>query len=598
MPISDTAVKPKVLIVEDESIVALDVQIAAEKHGYDVVDVISTGEEALTAAEEYAPDVVLMDINLSGKIDGVQAAETISGKMAIPVIYLTAFSDDRTLERAKYTQPFGYINKPFSELEIKTSIEMALYKHSIDSKLKENETLLSATLTSIEDIVISTNTDLKIQYMNPAVEKIFSSFDHTSGVLLGKNLYELFQFTCLETGNSYYFPVDELHKEEISDTHLQCIVTSSFNKSSKFMDCSVVPKRDLSNKIIGYVFVLRDMSAQKTAEAAKSRLLSIIEFSEDAIIGASPEGTITDWNTGAEKLFGYSESEVQGKNLSVLTPSYHFDELPQILDEVSSGKRVEHFQTIRKRKDNSLINISMRVSPIINPKNQITGVSIIARDITEQIRLEKEILEVSTRERNVIGQELHDNLGQLLTGISFKLKVLQKQIGKKHIEETRGELENVSELIRDSLDLTKNLAKGVFTSPLDQESLDTAIIQYSEEMKRIYKKQIKSTNVENIEIDDPIIRTQVFMIAKEAINNACKYAQSEDILISLIQDFSELTLTVEDDGAGIQENRQHGLGFRIMKYRANMIDGYLNISSQSGKGTKITLRVPVPNEGE
>ena len=162
----------KILIVEDERIVAQDLRSRLEKMDYSVVAVVSTGREAIASAVELRPDIVLMDITLKGGMDGVAAADSIRERMEVPIIYVTAHSDETTLQRAKITEPFGYILKPFEERELHTTIEMALYKSSTDRRMRENQRWLSTTLQSIDDAVITTDTAGRIHLLNPVAERV------------------------------------------------------------------------------------------------------------------------------------------------------------------------------------------------------------------------------------------------------------------------------------------------------------------------------------------------------------------------------------------------------------------------------------------
>jgi CheY-like chemotaxis protein len=135
----------RILIVEDEGIQALDMQHRLTALGYPVPVIASSGEEALQKTEETRPDLVLMDIMLPGKIDGVTAAELIRARYDAPVIYITAYADEDTLHRAKVTEPYGYIVKPFKERELHITIDMALYKSKMERKLKESERWWSTT---------------------------------------------------------------------------------------------------------------------------------------------------------------------------------------------------------------------------------------------------------------------------------------------------------------------------------------------------------------------------------------------------------------------------------------------------------------------
>ncbi|MDQ3191175.1 MAG: response regulator [Bacteroidota bacterium] len=134
--------KVNILVVEDESIVSKDIQHSLKKLGYNVVGATATGEEAVTLAEETNPDIILMDIMLKGEMSGIDAAIKIKEKFNIPIIYLTAYADESTLNKAKITEPYAYILKPFKEIDLHTSIEMALFKHKKQVELKKERDFL------------------------------------------------------------------------------------------------------------------------------------------------------------------------------------------------------------------------------------------------------------------------------------------------------------------------------------------------------------------------------------------------------------------------------------------------------------------------
>jgi len=134
-----------ILVVEDESIVSKDIQMSLKRLGYNICGAAATGEEAVDIARESSPDLILMDIMLKGKLNGIETAHIIRESIDTPIIYLTAYADDSTLSKAKITEPYGYIIKPFQEIDLHTSIEMALYKHEKEqAKKKEVEMLFSA----------------------------------------------------------------------------------------------------------------------------------------------------------------------------------------------------------------------------------------------------------------------------------------------------------------------------------------------------------------------------------------------------------------------------------------------------------------------
>lgn len=151
--------KTNILIVEDESIIAKDIQQSLKKLGYTVVGVSSTGEDAIEKAEELKPDLILMDIMLKGQISGIEAAGVIRGKLNIPVIFLTAYADESTLNKAKVSEPYGYIIKPFKEIDLRTSIEMSLYKHEKETNVKKERDFLYSIVenNSTKDVVFVKN---------------------------------------------------------------------------------------------------------------------------------------------------------------------------------------------------------------------------------------------------------------------------------------------------------------------------------------------------------------------------------------------------------------------------------------------------------
>lgn len=162
----------RVLIVEDEKIIALDLQRRVERFGYQVVGLVSNYEDAVAAAADTAPDIILMDIMLSGERDGVDAALAIRERENTPIIFLTAYADARTVERVKRAEPVGYVLKPFKERELQTTLEIAIYKSRIDSELREQQELFSALLASISDGLIAFDETCSLRFANPVAETL------------------------------------------------------------------------------------------------------------------------------------------------------------------------------------------------------------------------------------------------------------------------------------------------------------------------------------------------------------------------------------------------------------------------------------------
>ncbi len=173
----------KILIVEDEVIVARDIQKMLQTLGYGPVWTAVSGRAAIETARREIPDLILMDIRLKGHIDGIESAMIVKDEMDVPIVYLTAYADQKTLERAKVTEPFGYLLKPFNIRELHSTVEMALYKHAIVKRLKENERWLATTLNSIGDGVIASDIDGKVVLMNTIAEQLTGwKFEEAKGI--------------------------------------------------------------------------------------------------------------------------------------------------------------------------------------------------------------------------------------------------------------------------------------------------------------------------------------------------------------------------------------------------------------------------------
>lgn len=181
--------KQKILIVEDEQVVAEDLRRLVTRLGYEVVGTAANAEDALRLVEEKHPQMVLMDIRIQGPIDGIEVAEQIYTEYEIPVSYLTAYADEATLERAKSTLPFGYILKPFEERTVQTTIELALYRNEMEKTLKKMDDWHSAAMQNLSEAVVAEDSKGRVVYMNNAAEALVHKKLHD---LLGKPMSEVF----------------------------------------------------------------------------------------------------------------------------------------------------------------------------------------------------------------------------------------------------------------------------------------------------------------------------------------------------------------------------------------------------------------------
>lgn len=252
-----------ILVVEDERITAKSIAKQLKGLGYTVTGLASTGEEAILLSEENTPDLILMDIHLGAGIDGVEAAEVIRNKFRIPVVFLTAHSDGATLQRAKLTEPFGYILKPYEDRELHTAIEIGLYKSRMENQILEQKQWLAATLVSIGDGVIATDEHGRVRFMNPVAERLTECAEVDS---LGKDLRDVFHI------------MDEVTRKPVPNPVYLVLMTGSPTTLPKGtvligkagtelpIDDIAAPIRDENNRLKGAVLAFRSIAEHSRME--------------------------------------------------------------------------------------------------------------------------------------------------------------------------------------------------------------------------------------------------------------------------------------------------------------------------------------------
>jgi len=254
--------KIRILIVEDEGLIARDVEDMVRNAGYEVCAVVGTGEEAVEKAESTRPDLILMDIILRGTMDGVEAAEKIRERFNIPVIYLTAHTDENTLQRAKLTEPLGYTLKPVEQKELMTVMEMALYKHQMEIKLKERQSWLSTILQSIGEGVIATERSGHITFMNQVAEKLTGWNESDS---IGKPLTSVLHLFNEDTGKLIRLSLPELLADRSTNPVNGNIQIVNFVEKIP-VELTFTPIQDGKENIHGLVLVLHDLTERKRYE--------------------------------------------------------------------------------------------------------------------------------------------------------------------------------------------------------------------------------------------------------------------------------------------------------------------------------------------
>ena len=346
-------------------------------------------------------------------------------------------------------------------------------------------------------------------------------------------------------------------------------------------------------------------------ESQTALLAAVVESSDDAIITKDVNGVITSWNRGAEAIFGYTAEEAIGQPVTMLIPEERVDEEPAILKRIRSGEKVDHYETVRRRKDGTLINISLTVSPLRDANGEIYGASKIARDISERVQAQaarreiemmQHIVRAQEAERNRIARDLHDQLGQKMTGLRLLVGTMLERFDGR--DGSNAEFQRLKELTAQMDQDISFLSWQLRPTELDKLGLPDAVQSYVREWSRQYHIEASfHYGAPPGEVEPPSIaadiETNIYRIGQEALTNVLKHAKATKVNVVLRLRKDDITLTIEDDGQGFDPDitrRKHeahdGLGLRGMYERVQLIKGSMDIDSGPNKGTIILIRVP------
>ena len=252
--------KKQIMVVEDESIVAEYIRRSLQNMGYSVSSVVSSGAKAIEEVKDKSPDLVLMDIVLEGEMDGIEAAKHIRSRFNIPVVFLTAYSDENILERAKITEPFGYVIKPFNERDLRINIEIALYKHKMEMELKESRQWLAAILEGLGEAVIATDNKGTIKTMNPFAE-VLTGWKREDA--LGKSLATVFNVISEGTDKQIENPVKKAIREYMFYGLADSTVLIAKEGAKIPVDIIGSAIKDDKDNIIGIALIFYDIIERK-----------------------------------------------------------------------------------------------------------------------------------------------------------------------------------------------------------------------------------------------------------------------------------------------------------------------------------------------
>ncbi len=617
--------RKRILICEDEGIVAQDIKARLSDLGYSVPATVSSGNEVIPALKKARPDLVLMDIMLQGDADGIDAADQIRELYDIPVIYLTAYSDTRTLDRAKLTEPYGYILKPFEDKELRSTIEMALYRHRMERKLREKEQWLATTLKSIGDGVITADTQSKITFMNPVAE-VLTGWPAEQAI--GRDMDSVYQIVDETTRKRGKTPLPKSLMDSSAVSFNSHTLLVSRDGSERPVSETAAPIQNDIGDVIGLVVVIRDITERKRIEDAledqRERLAVTLRSIGEGVITTDTTGKIQLINQIGEELTGWTLKEARNRPINKVfqvvderTDAPVPDPVGTVLTEGETGDLSQDMVLIHKNGERRLI--AECGAPIRDQRNEIIGVVIVFRDITKMKELEAELLKKQKLESvGVLAGGIAHDFNNILTGILGNISVSRYLSDTtepvfKHLREAEKACIKAQDLTRQLLTFAKGGAPIRKTSSLSELISESAIFALRGSRtqhcfsiaKDLWPANIDVGQISQV-INNLVINADQAMPDGGVITITAANISIETSKTPALKDGDYIKITVKDNGVGIApghlqkifdpyfttKQKGSGLGLAICYSIITRHDGYITALSEIGLGTTFYIYLP------
>jgi PAS domain S-box-containing protein len=642
-----------ILIAEDELSVAQELRARLEKLGYRVVDVASTSAEALHKTEKLQPEIVLMNSRLKGNKDAIQTGSLLRSLHDTPIIYVIDYDSQATIRRATATGPFGYIFRPFDDKQIFATIETALIRYQLEKNLRQSRQWLNTTLTSIGDGVIATDDQGLVRFINPIATEL-TGWHHTDAI--GKSFYEIFplvdeasreliEISAIQdrrprAGSKRGFEGLLLPKNglpipvEANATTIQDEKGRAYGMVLVFQD--VTERREALQEIrrqANRTEVLMQAASQLNSQLELEPVLNTIckitnrtlkatgtsvflrdtkkDVFRDMAIISENEGLKANQATRFEIPADVFQALLSRENPVVVIPDIQaYPELPyfELYKELNVRTLVVAALFRREYLMGAIIAVFVQNRKIL-PLDDVALLKGLADqassaiqnvELFEQVRagrehqrkLAKSLVEVQEDERRHLAKELHDHLGQILTGLQFMLENAKNQASGPQ----KSNLEEIQESVSDIIGQVREMSLNLRPSMLD----DMGLLQT---LQWHFDRYTSQTGIHvNFECDDfperfpTEIEITAYRIVQEALTNVARYAQVKEVFVGLVLQGKTLWVEVVDKGKGFDssigfDKPTSGLGG--MQERANLVGGYLTIRTFINQGTQILAALPL-----
>lgn len=459
----------------------------------------------------------------------------------------------------------------------------------------ENAARLSAIVQSFEDAIISKRLDGTITSWNPAAEVIFG---YTAEEAVGKNITLIIPDELFDEEESIISRVRAGERVDHYET-----TRKRKNGERVSIALTVSPIKDENGNVIGVSKIARDITEQKTGEQRQSILAAIIDSSDDGIVSKNLDGIITSWNPGAEKIFGFTEKDAVGRHISLIIPERLLEEETHIITQIRAGQRINHFETVRMRKDGREINVSITVSPIKDKYGKITGASKIARDITDKVEMEnqRKVLTERLQELNYYKDEFmamaSHELKTPLTVIKANLQILENKMQADNkidfVKKTLRQVNKLTDLISDLLDVSK-----IQSGKLDLNRTNFDLTQFLTEIVESIQQTTPNhdivLNTHNKKLVARGDKDRLEQVVINVLTNAIKYSpNAKKVTVDADVKDKNIIIRVKDEGIGIPQDDLDKVFTRFFRVR-----GLASTFSGSGIGLYISSEIIKRHGGE
>ena len=584
----------RILVAEDDGMVAEAICDRLTDAGIEVVARVDTGAGAVDAALAQRPDLILMDVRLKGVMDGIRASELINEKMRVPVVYLTGDSDQKTLQRAKAASAYGYVLKPFHIKNLIGAIEVAVDRFEMERRLEESQLTYATILGSIADGVIAVDTQGRVRFMNGVAERLTGWLTRDGEREQLGTVLNLIDAGGDQAAVDLVSRVLNSRNALVFDRHALVISREGIRVSvDGGMSCVV----DSLDRVVGACITLRDAAIARKAESdlqtMAQQLRAVIDTAVDGVLMFDAADTIQMLNPACERLFGYTSDEISGRKIDTVIPPTASGR-PWSSDNEEDGRPllVSARAAFCRRRDGSIFPAEISVGETRSGGPPLF-VAVI-HDVSKRRHLEAALLDAVGREQRRFGTDLHDGLGQELTGLSLLLSALANSARASRDAHT-ADLERACEVARHAVQSCQTIARGLSPIGPTEGGLIGAL--------RDLVTRLKGTSGPSVDISvsevsrlglSPAASDHLYRIAQEAIANALKHAHANSIKVMLEVEKEHVRLEICDDGGGVKEVAENapGLGLRTMQYRASMIGARFEIAPFRPSGTRVICDCP------